>query len=73
MQRVGVTAVMQRGNCLIRCSSSVAENVASKTARAQDLVQKYIEQAEARNGALHSFISIDREGAMKQVRQNFDY
>jgi len=71
MQRAGLSAVKQRGKCLVRCSSSVIEhvrqNVASKSVRAQDLVQKYIEQAEARNAALNSFISIDREYAMQQV------
>jgi hypothetical protein len=73
MQLTGLNAVKQRGNCLVRCSSSVIEhireNVASKSVRAQDLVQKYIEQAEARNVALNSFISIDRECAMQQVRE----
>lgn len=72
MQRAGLKAVKQRGNCLVRCSSSVVEhvgqNVASKSVSAQDLVQKYIDLAEARNAALNSFISIDRECAMQQVR-----
>lgn len=72
MQRAGLNAVNQRGSRLICCSSSVIEqvrqNVASKSVRAQDLVQQYIEQAEARNADLNSFISIDRDGAMLQVR-----
>jgi hypothetical protein len=73
MQLTGLNAVKQRGSCLVRCSSSVVENVrqnvASKSVRAQDLVAKYIEEAEARNGALKSFISIDKEGAMQQVKE----
>lgn len=72
MQRTGISVVKHRGSCLVRCSSSVVEqvrqNVASKSVNAQEVVQKYIEQAEARNGALNSFISIDGEGAMRQVR-----
>ncbi|KAL4519381.1 hypothetical protein Ndes2526A_g00468 [Nannochloris sp. 'desiccata'] len=73
MQRAGLNAVNQRGSRLICCSSSVIEqvrqNVASKSVRAQDLVQQYIEQAEARNADLNSFISIDRDGAMLQAAQ----
>ncbi len=73
MQRVGINAVKQRGGCLIRCSSSITDHIASKNQNAQDLVEKYIAQAEERNGALNSFISIDREGAMQQVRTTVVY
>ena len=74
-----IQRAMQRGNMLIRCSSSssssstssLLQNVASKSVSAQEVVQQYLEQAEARNGSLNSYITIDRQGAMQQVIKFF--
>lgn len=57
---------------LVRCSASTVEQVrqhvvTTKSMRAQELVERYLDRAEQHNATLNSFISIDREGALQQV------
>ncbi len=61
-----------RGSHIVKCSSSavqtVRHQVATKTRSAKEVTQQYLQNISATEGKISSFITVDQDHALLQVR-----